>query len=376
MSNYIGLDVSLKTTSICIMHETGKILKEMVVKTNPQAILEEISMSGLIIEKVALECGGISHWLTKELKNLGLPVICIDARKMSAAISIRTNKTDKNDAQEIANALRTGYYKEIYQKQDHIIEKQTLLTARRILLEQRTQIINCIRGILKAQGKLSCGSSQNEEKFIQSVLNLLQGLSEDIYFSVNALTNTYKTICVEISKIDDRIERITETDEDIQLLKTIPGVGVVTALTFKLEIDDPSRFKKSRSVGAYAGMTPKQYSSGESQKQGAISKTGSGDLRTLLCQSALCMMYNTKTWNRPKLFGLKIKKKHGHKKAIVALGRKLAVIMHRMLVDRKPFEPGKVEQKEVEKLQKLSRREVKKQIKQEKMNIKVGLAFK
>ncbi len=373
MSNYIGLDVSLKTTSICIMNGTGKILNQMIVETDPKAIADAISITKLDVEKVALECGGTSHWLTKELKQLGLPVICIDARKMSAAISIRTNKTDKNDAQEIANAVRTGYYKEVYQKQDHIMEKQTLLTVRRILIEQRTQVINCIRGLLKAQGQLSCGSSQNEDKFINNVQGIASGLNKDVCLSINALISTYKAICKEVSKIDDRIEEITEADEDVQLFKTIPGVGAVTALTFKLELDDPSRFKKSRSVGAYAGMTPRQYSSGESQKQGGISKTGSGELRTLLCQSAMCMMYNTKTWNRPKLFGLKIKKKHGHKKAIVALGRKLAVIMHRMWIDRKPFEAGNVEQKEIDRLQKLSKRKTKKLIKENNNNIKAGL---
>lgn len=147
MSNYIGLDVSLKTTSICIMSQNGNILKEMVVETNPKVIANTILSTNLPVDKIAIECGGISHWLTKELKQFGLPVLCIDARKMSAAISIRTNKTDRNDAQEIANALRTGYYKEVYQKQDHIMEKQTLLTSRRLLVEQRTQTINCIRGL-------------------------------------------------------------------------------------------------------------------------------------------------------------------------------------------------------------------------------------
>lgn len=363
MSNYIGLDVSLKTTAICIMDIKGKILKELVSPTDPKAIVNTIINTGFNVDLVALECGGSSHWLTKELKQLGLPAICIDARKMSAAISIRTNKTDKNDAQEIANAIRTGYYKEIYQKQDHIVEQQTLLTVRRTLINQRTQLINCIRGILRAQGKLNCGSSQNEEKFINNVQELLANLNKDVHLSINALINTYKIICQEVSKIDDRIEKITETDEDVQLLKTIPGVGAVTALTFKLEVDDPKRFKKSRSVGAYAGMTPKQYSSGESQKQGGISKTGSGELRGLLSQSAMCMMYNTRTWSRPKLFGLKIKKKHGHKKAVVALGRKLAVIMHRMWLERKPFDPGNVEQKEIDKLQKISKRKIKKHAK-------------
>lgn len=364
MSNYIGLDVSLKTTAICIMDAQGKILRQLISPTNPKMIADAIKDTGFNPKLVAIECGGTSHWLTKELKLEGLPAICIDARKMSTAISIRANKTDKNDAQEIANAIRTGYYKEVYQKQDHIMEKQTLLTVRRILIDQRTQLINSIRGILRANGKLDCGSSQNEEKFIDRVRRLLSDLNEDINLSINALLGAYKVICQEVLKIDERIEKITEADEDVQLFKTIPGVGAVTALTFKLEVDDPSRFKKSRTVGAYAGMTPKQYSSGESQKQGRISKTGSSELRTLLCQSALCMMYNTRTWSRPKIFGLKIKKKHGHKKAIVALGRKLAVIMHRMWTERKPFDPGNVEQKELDKLQKASKRETKRRVKQ------------
>jgi transposase len=351
------------------MDKDEKILVEGVVNTNPKDIAELILATGLSIKLIGIESGGTSHWLTKELKKLGLPAVCICSKKMSAAISIRTNKTDKNDAREIANAMRTGYYKEVYQKQDLIMEKQTLLTVRRTLIDLRTQIINCIRGLLKIVGQLSCGSSQNEEKFINSLNDILKDLNEDICFSINCLISTYRTICVEISKIDYRIDKITEMDEDVLLLKTIPGVGSVTALTFKLEIDDPSRFKKSRSVGAYIGMTPKQYSSGESIVMGAISKTGSSELRGLLSQSAMCMMYNTKSWSRPKLFGLKIKKKHGHKKAIVALGRKLAVIMHRMLVDRKPFEYGNVEQKEIDKLLKVSNRELKKNNKQNK-NVK------
>jgi transposase len=201
----------------------------------------------------------------------------------------------------------------------------------------------------------------------------LKGLNEDISLSISSLANVYQIICIEIEKIDQRIEVITQSDEDVQLFKTIPGVGTVTALTYKLEVDDPTRFKKSRSVGAYVGMTPSQYSSGESQKQGGISKTGSNELRALLCQSAMCMMYNTKTWNLLKIFGLKIKKKHGDRKAKVALGRKLAVVMHRMWIEKKPFEFGNVEQKEIDKLQKISKRKTKEMIKQERSNAKAGL---
>jgi len=356
MKHYIGLDVSLKTTSICVLNEQAKIVREECVTTDPHDIARTITQIGVNVEIVGLETGGTSHWLVKELMKHKLPVICIDARKMAAAISIRTNKTDKNDAREIANALRTGYYKEVHQKQDVTVATKTLLTVRRALIDQRTQTINCIRGILRAQGKLDCGSSQNKKKFIEAVKSALQNLPDEVKMSINALLHTFEPCCNEIEKIDEKIEALTNDDEDIKLFKTIPGVGSVTALTYKLEIDDPSRFKKSRSVGAYAGMTPKQYSSGDTKKQGGISKTGSSELRMLLSEAAMRMMYNTKTWSRLKLFGLKIKKKHGHKKAVVALGRKLAVIMHRMWIDHKPFEYGDVEQKEVAKLlQKRSR---------------------
>ncbi len=359
MKHYIGLDVSLKTTSICLLDEVGKIVHEACVATDPQEIFSAINELKIDIAIVGLETGGTSHWLVKELKKYNLPVICIDARKMAAAISIRTNKTDKNDAQEIANALRTGYYKEVYQKQDNSMATMTLLTVRRLLIDQRTQTINCIRGLLRAQGKLNCGSSQNQRKFVEKVRDITQGLFEEVRMSINALLDVYQSICHEIEKIDLKIETITKDDADVQLFKTVPGVGAVTALTFKLTIDDPSRFKKSRSVGAYVGMTPRQYSSGETQKQGSISKTGSSELRMLLAESAMCMIYNTKSWSRPKLFGMKIKKKHGHKKAVVALGRKLAVIMHRMWMDHQPFEYGDIEQKEIEKVLKVTKREKK-----------------
>lgn len=352
MKHYIGLDVSLKSTFICILNEQGKIAYESSVATCPDSIHQAITSSGLQIEKIALETGGTSHWLTKELINRDLPVICIDARKMAAAISIRVNKTDKNDAREIANAVRTGYYREVYLKEDLVMEKRTLLTARRLLINQRTANINCIKGILKAQGQLFCGSSQHNQKFIDSVMKAIEGLGREVQISIKAILKAFKAICLSIDQLDDEVEQLVKNDEKVKLLQTIPGVGPVTALTFVLEIGDPRRFKKSRSVGAYVGMTPKQYSSGEVERQGSISKAGSEELRMLLAESAMCMMYRTQSWSRQKVFGLKIKKKHGHKKAVVALGRKLAVIMHKMLVDNIIFEPGNVDQKEIEKLNK------------------------
>jgi len=359
MSHYIGLDVSLKTVSICILNKEGKISHETCVVTDPQAIVKAIAQTNLSVEKVALESGGISHWLITELVKLGLPVVCIDARTMSAAISMRTNKTDKNDAREIALALRAGYYKEVYHKPQSLIATGTLLTTRRLLVDQRTQITNSIRGLLRLHGKLHLGGSSNSEKFKATVLEALKSFAPDIQDGIIGLLNTYEVTSKQIEDLEDRIEAVEKGNADIQLLQTIPGVGLITAVTFVLEIGDPKRFKNSRAVGAFFGMTPTQYSSGDTQKQGAISKTGSKEMRSLLSDAAMCMMYSCKAWSYPKVFGLKIKKKHGHKKAIVALGRKLAVIMHRMLIDRKPFDPGTIEQKEIEKLTAQSKQEKK-----------------
>ncbi len=359
MSHHIGLDVSLKTVSICIIDKEGKVAHETCVATDPQVIVEAITQTNLPIEKAALESGGISHWLVSELVKLGLPVVCIDARIMSAAISMKTNKTDKNDAREIAFALRAGYYKEIYHKPKSLISAGTLLTTRRLLVQQRTKIINCIRGLLKLHGKLQLGPSSSSGKFRTSVLEALKSLDQDVHDGIMGLLETYETTNEQIISLESKIEAMASGNENILLLQTIPGVGLMTAITFVLEVGDPKRFKNSRAVGAFFGMTPTQYSSGDTQKQGSISKSGSREMRSLLSDAAMCMMYICKTWSLLKVFGLKMQKKHGHKKAVVALGRKLAVVMHTMLVERKPFNPGSVEQKEILKLTAENQREKK-----------------
>jgi transposase len=126
---------------------------------------------------------------------------------------------------------------------------------------------------------------------------------------------------------------------------TIPGIGIITALTFIVCLGEPTRFKKSRSVGAYFGMTPTQYSSGETTRQGRISKCGNMDIRALLNDAAVSLLYRTKSWSRLKHWGVNLKKKKGHKKAAMAVGRKLAIIMHRMLLEGKPFVFGEQKKK-------------------------------
>lgn len=335
MKHYIGLDVSMKETSICIIDEQGKVVKEGIEFSDPVRISEYIKKTQLTIEKVALESGCLSHWLLANLQQLGIPAICVDARKMSAVLSLNVNKTDQNDARGIADALRCNYYREVSLKAQNLVEIGTFLSARRALIGQRTTLKNIIRGLLKSYGiRLTTG---NKMSFSDAVRASAKEQATLVQTSIEALLTALTVLESEIKKMDKQLKDMAKVDSDAQLLMTIPGVGVITALSFKVAIGDPRRFKNSRSVGAYLGMTPKQYSSGEIQKQGRISKCGSSEMRSLLFESAVVLLTRTKVWCQPKAWALKILRKKGLKKAACALARKLAVIMHRIMITREPF---------------------------------------
>jgi transposase len=338
MSYYAGLDVSMKETVICIVNEMGESVHRGRAKTDPEKIAHHLLNAKFKLERIGIESGSLSHWLVERLKEQGFPAICIDARKMAAVLSIRVNKTDDNDALGIAEAMRCRMYKEVTQKSQISIETGTLMQCRKTLVHQRVQLINSIRGFLKTYG-IRLGSS-GEREFPEKVRGRLSEVFEIAKAGIESLLSCYGKLCEEIKKIDRKIEELARNDDDVQRLMTVPGVGIVTAMTFKTEIDDPKRFRKSKDVGAYFGMTPRQYSSGETKKQGRISKCGSTEMRTLLTEAGLVCLTRSKKWSKVKAWGLKVMRKHGAKKAAVATGRKLAVIMHRMLLEKKDFVYG------------------------------------
>lgn len=353
MKYYIGLDVSLKTTAMCIVNQDGKIILEDSVPTDPVTISATIKDANLEVEKIAIESGSISHWLVEQLCQRGLPIICIDSRKMSKVLSININKTDKNDARLIAEALRCSFYSKVHQKSQDTVEAQILINSRRTLKNIATQLKNTIRGHLKIYGIFL--GSVNSSKFIEKVTALLKDKSESVRLALKGLLETFSSILQQLEILEDHLEKMAKDDEDVKLLKTIPGVGTLTAFSFKAYLGDPERFKTSKTVGAYFGMTPRQYSSGEIHRQGRVSKCGSSEVRFLLNEAASVMLYCTKSWCRPKAWGLKLKKKKGHKKATMAVGRKLCTIMHKMLITRKPFEYGEPKEKQIKEEQILKR---------------------
>lgn len=336
MRYYAGLDVSMKETFVCVVDELGKRISEKSVETEPKVIFSYLNSLKINIELVGMESGAMSHWLTTELRNLGLPIKCIDARHVAAILSVKINKTDKNDARGIADAMRCGLYKEVRAKEKEEIALNTLLNGRKMLINQRTQLLSCVRGLLKPFG-IRLGAIGNSVKSIEIILASLKDLPETVISTVSELIKVVISNMQSVKELDKKIGEKVRANKEAQLLRSIPGIGPITALRFIAEICDPHRFLKSKSVGAYVGMTPRQYSSGEIQKQGRISKCGSKDLRTLLMEAGVVILTRTKSWSKLKAWGLRIQKKHGLKKAAVAVGRKLSVIMHRMLVTGNEF---------------------------------------
>lgn len=346
MKYYVGLDVSMKETFICIEDELGKVIHQSQVKTDPELIEERLKKYQPFIERVGIESGSLSHWLVDNLKKLGVPAFCIDARKMAAVLSVQINKTDKNDAKGIAQAMRCGLYREVIQKTQQAIEIGTLMGCRKLLVEQKVQITNAIRGFLKTYGvRLGTSSEANFAKRVREALPERFLIARK---SIEVLLSSLDVVCEKIKKLTQQVEELADKNEDALRLMTIPGVGVITSMSFISEIDDPTRFKNSRAVGAYLGMTPRQYSSGETIRQGRVSKCGSSEMRTLLNESAVVLLARSKKWSKLKAWGLKIQRKHGFKKACMAVGRKLAVIMHRMWIEKADFvygEPKEEKQK-------------------------------
>jgi transposase len=335
MKYYAGLDVAMKETFMCIVDEEGKRVFESKATTGPQAIYDELTKSEIKLEKVGLETGSLSKFLTKGLQDVGLNAICIDARMMAAILSVTINKTDKNDARGIADAMRTNHYKEVNLRNCEDNAIGIFLNSRTTLVESRGRLKNTVRGFLKTYG-LRLGEVSHD-KFSKTVYEVFSGLPAEAIRGIEGLLKSYDLMNEQIKKMDKTLNELCKKDEEVQRLMTIPGVGMVVAMTYKADIGDPTRFEKSESVGAYYGMTPRQYSSGETIKMGRASKCGSKNVRTLLTEAATVMLTRSKTWSSLKVWGLKIMKKHGLKKAAMAVGRKLAVIMHRMLMTGENF---------------------------------------
>ena len=340
MENYVGLDVSLKQTSICVVNQTGSIVREGVVDSDPEAIAAFVRSKAPGAVRIGLETGPTATWLWTELKQLGLPVICIDARHAKAVLKMQINKSDRNDAVGIARIMQTGWFKEVRVKDLNSHAVRALLASRALLVKIKRELENQVRGLLKNLGLIIGRAKFNV--FAVRAEELIKDRPE-LVAAVRPLLEARQTIEQQVDDLDRKLLKLARHDAQVRRFMTTPGIGPITALCFKATIDDPARFKRSRSVGAYVGLTTRRHASGEVDWSGRISKCGDAMLRSYLFEAAGVLLTRVPKWSVLKAWGIRLAKRNGLRKAKVAVARKLAVILHRMWVDGTEFNWSKKE---------------------------------
>jgi transposase len=334
MEHFAGLDVSVNETSVCIVDETGRIVREVKVASEPDALLAVLKNSAYRFKRIGVEAGPLSQWLYSALGEATLPVICVETRHMRAVLKAQINKTDRNDARGIAQMMRAGLYRPVHVKTLRSQKLRMLLTHRKLLQSKAIAIENDLRGTLRNFG-LKVGVA-GAVKFEARVRELVETFP-DLAILVEPLLVVRRTLREQLGILHRHLLTIARDDEVCRRLMTIPGVGPVVALTYRATVDVPARFRNSRAVGAVMGLTPCKYQSGESDRTGAISKCGDEMMRVMLYEAAQILLIRATRWSWLKAWAMQIARRRGIKKAIVALARRLAVIMHRIWVDGTEF---------------------------------------
>ena len=334
MEHFAGLDVSVKETSVCIVDDTGRIVREVKIASEPDALLQELTSLAYHFKRIGLEAGPLSQWLFSALAEAGLPVICVETRHMKAMLKAQINKTDRNDARGIAQMMRAGLYRPVHVKTLRSQKLRMLLTHRKLLQSNALAIENDLRATLRNFG-LKVGVA-GKVKFEARIKELVENLP-DLAVLVEPLLIVRRTLREQIGVLQRRLLAIVRDDDVCRRLMTVPGVGPVVALTYRVTVDVPARFRKSKAVGAVFGLTPSKHQSGESSRTGGISRCGDEMMRVMLYEAAQVMLVRSVKWSWLKAWAMQLARRRGMKKAIVALARRLAVILHRIWVDGTEF---------------------------------------
>ena len=334
MKHYAGLDVSLKETSICIVNDAGTICWEGKVASHPDDLVAALTGSGYSFERIGLEAGPLSQWLFSGMAEAGLAVVCIETRHAKAFLRAQVNKSDRKDACGFAQMMRVGLYVPVHVKTLKSQKRRALLTARKLLQEKAIAIENDMRGLLRNFG-LKVGVV-TAARFEARVRELVEGAS-DLAEIMQPLLAARRTLREQFTRLHGELLATVRQDETCRRLMTVPGVGPVVSLAFVATIDVPARFRNSRAVGPALGLTPVLNQSGEQERLGRISRCGDAMLRTLLYDAAQVLLNQGKRWSWLKAWAIRVAARRGKQKAIVALARRLAVIMHRMWSDGTEF---------------------------------------
>ena len=271
------------------------------------------------------------------MRDAGLPVELLETRHVRDAFKAMPVKTDRNDARGIAQLMRLGWFRPVHCKSMEAQETRAMLTARKLVQSKLHDVEMSLRGILRGFG-LKVGPT-TPKRFEGRIQELVTG-HPSLQVIADALLAVRAVLLREFNGFEKRVRIMARADRQAKLLMSTPAVGPIVALTYAAAIDDPARFKSSKTTGAHFGLTPKKYQSGETDYSGRISKIGDAAVRQALYQAAHIMLTKPlRGCSELKSWAMRIARRAGMSKAKVALARKLAVIMHRMLADQKPFNP-------------------------------------
>jgi transposase len=335
MDYYAGIDVSLECSSVCVVDTSGKIVREGKVASEPDALIGWLRSLGYELSRIGLEAGPLSQWLFAAMREAGLAVELLETRHVRKAFEAMPVKSDRNDARGIAQLMRLGWFRPVHCKSMNAQEVRVVLTARKLVQTKLLDVENSLRGILRGFG-LKVGKT-TPRSFAGRIQELVEG-HPHLEAIGEALLSVRTVLLREFNAFEKRVRAMSRLDARTRLLMSTPSVGPIVALTYAAAIDDPARFKSSKQTGAHFGLTPKKYQSGETDYSGRISKIGDASVREALYQAAHVMLTKpVKGCSQLKSWAMRIARRAGMNKAKVALARKLAVILHRMLANGTPF---------------------------------------
>jgi transposase len=338
MTYYAALDVSLRSVNICVINEDGEIKAETKLDSEVTDIIAYLDDLDLEVASIGLEAGTLCQYLTYGLQSAGFEVVCMEARQVKAALSAMRNKTDKNDARGIAQLLRSGWYSQVHIKSMASHRIRALLSSRKAVLCKCIDLEQEVRGLFKVFG-IKLPPKLGHGAFDGAVRDIIE-TDATLSHALLPLLDVRLALYHSFRELDNRTRNMAHADPVCQLLMSAPGVGFITALTYKAGVDDPARFKRSRTVPAHFGLTPRRFQSGEIDIDGHISRCGDKDVRCTLYTAANALMTRSSKWSSLKAWGMHKAKTRGHRRAVIAVARKLAVILHRMWLDDTQFNWG------------------------------------
>jgi transposase len=316
------------------MDAEGAPIVERTVPSEVAALAELLTALAEPLERIGLEAGPLSEWLVRGLADVGFEAVLMETRQVRAALSSMTVKSDRNDARGMAHLLRMGWFRPVHVKSTDAREQRVLLSARMTLVRRLRDIENSVRGLLRGFGFRF--PRVLRARWSQHIREALAG-NPTLLAIINPLLTAGTALRDQLAVLEKRVRDAARQDPVCHRLMTMPGVGVVVALTFRAAVDRPERFSSSKAIGPCFGLTPRRYQSGEIDRTGTISRAGDPAVRGALFEAAHVMMTRVTRWSKLKAWAFAVAKRRGAKRAKVALARKIGVVLHRMWIDGADF---------------------------------------